>query len=301
MCERQGKEQLETKKLEAFLRSIELSSINKAACEQGYTQSGLSYTLNTLEDELGIRLLKRSYAGISLTPEGRAVYPFIERIVQDEKELMNRIELIKNNLSESVRIGTYSSLVIGWLSDIVDKFKKKFPNISIEIVTGFTTLKESMLHEIVDIAVCEKHIIGNGYKWSKLNFMDEICVAVNCALPIVKQSAVSFAELKPYHVYFPAINEKSTVVLAMKKAGIQYDDMTNLYTDDGSLALLMVGKTPSVSFVSKQHEAECPQNVRLLPLNPKLNREIGIAVNEWKQNEKPIREFYKFMKNYIAV
>ncbi len=290
---------METKKLEAFLRSIELSSINKAACEQGYTQSGLTYTLNTLEEELGIRLLKRSYTGITLTPEGEEVYPLIERIVQDEKELLGRIEAIKNNPLKTLWIGTYSSLAVGWLSDIVDDFKKEFPDISLEIMTGFTTLRESMLQEIVDIAICEKHIIGDEYRWSKLNMTDEICAAVNVELPIAEKASVSFRELNPYPIYFPAMNEKSSVVLALKKEGIQYDNVTNLYTDDGSLALLMVGKLPSVSFVSRRYETECPGNVRFLSLDPPLYRKIGLAVIEKKQNEKPVRMFCRLVQEHI--
>lgn len=48
------------KKYEAFSKTVELGSLTNAADALGYTQSGISHMLNSLEDELGFTLLYRS-------------------------------------------------------------------------------------------------------------------------------------------------------------------------------------------------------------------------------------------------
>ena len=48
------------KKYEAFVRTVELGSLTKAAQSLGSTQSRISHILNDLEEEYGFRLMHRS-------------------------------------------------------------------------------------------------------------------------------------------------------------------------------------------------------------------------------------------------
>ena len=48
---------MDTKKIKALLRSVELGSLSSAAEDLGYTQSGLTHMMNALEDEYMVRLL----------------------------------------------------------------------------------------------------------------------------------------------------------------------------------------------------------------------------------------------------
>ena len=50
---------MESKKLEALLMAVDLGSFTKAAEVMGYTQSGLTHMMNSLEREVGFTLLER--------------------------------------------------------------------------------------------------------------------------------------------------------------------------------------------------------------------------------------------------
>ena len=54
---------MDTKKTRALLLALEKGSLTAAAEELGYTQSGLTHMMNSLEDEAGISLLVRSKVG----------------------------------------------------------------------------------------------------------------------------------------------------------------------------------------------------------------------------------------------
>ena len=73
---------MESKKLEALLMAVDLGSFTKAAEVLGYTQSGLTHMMNSLENELGIGLLIRSKSGVRLSSAGRRLLPDIRAFVE---------------------------------------------------------------------------------------------------------------------------------------------------------------------------------------------------------------------------
>ena len=78
-----GKEYpVESKKLEALLMAVDLGSFTKAAEVMGYTQSGLTHMMNSLEREVGFTLLERGRGGVRLTKEGERVAPAIREFLQ---------------------------------------------------------------------------------------------------------------------------------------------------------------------------------------------------------------------------
>lgn len=64
---------MESKKLEALLMAVDLGSFTKAAEVLGYTQSGLTHMMNSLEKEVGFTLLERRRSGVRLTEEGERI------------------------------------------------------------------------------------------------------------------------------------------------------------------------------------------------------------------------------------
>ena len=53
-------------KIEILLKAIELGSLTKAANEYSYTPSALSHILTDIENELGAKIICRSYKGIEI-------------------------------------------------------------------------------------------------------------------------------------------------------------------------------------------------------------------------------------------
>ena len=70
-----------------FLKIAELRSINKAAAKLYVSQPSLSQSIKNLEDELNIRLFRRSNKGVVLTEDGKRFLQYAERIA-DQMELI---------------------------------------------------------------------------------------------------------------------------------------------------------------------------------------------------------------------
>ena len=84
------------KKYEAFVRTVELGSLTKAAQSLGSTQSRISHILNDLEEEYGFRLMHRSRGGIELTEAGQLLLPKMKAIVQKAQELSECVSEIRS-------------------------------------------------------------------------------------------------------------------------------------------------------------------------------------------------------------
>ena len=83
---------MESKKLEALLMAVDLGSFTKAAEVLGYTQSGLTHMMNSLEKEVGFTLLERGRSGVRLTEEGERIAPAVREFLQANARLDSVIE-----------------------------------------------------------------------------------------------------------------------------------------------------------------------------------------------------------------
>ena len=70
-----------------FAKAVELGSFTNAAKALGCTQSGVSHAINALEDELGLKLILRSRAGLRLTADGERILPAVKAVLAASKEL----------------------------------------------------------------------------------------------------------------------------------------------------------------------------------------------------------------------
>ena len=97
-------------KYAAFIAAAEEGNMTAAAQKLGYTQSGVSHLVHTLEQELGVQLLIRSKAGVELSPEGNALIGHIRRLIAAENAVLGAAEELRGVERGTLRIGTFSSV-----------------------------------------------------------------------------------------------------------------------------------------------------------------------------------------------
>lgn len=106
---------MDAKKLEILMTAVDLGSFSRASEVVGYTQSGLTHLVNSLEREIGFPLIVRSHNGISLTEQGRELMPDIRQFLQANASLENRIQGIREKQMETIRIAAYASIAMFWM------------------------------------------------------------------------------------------------------------------------------------------------------------------------------------------
>ncbi|MBQ9720160.1 MAG: LysR family transcriptional regulator, partial [Oscillospiraceae bacterium] len=98
---------MESKKLEALLMAADLGSFTKAAEVLGYTQSGLTHMMNSLEREIGFPLLERGRHGVRLTDEGEKLAPLIREFLRAGSALDETVAQLSASRSETIHVAAY--------------------------------------------------------------------------------------------------------------------------------------------------------------------------------------------------
>ena len=124
------------KKYEAFVKTVQLGSLTKAAEVLGTTQSRISHILSDLETEYGFSIMRRGRGGIKLTEAGMLLFPEMEAIVQKNRELEDLISDINKADAGTVRLGTFSSVAVHWLPGILKAFQAEHPKVEVRILSG---------------------------------------------------------------------------------------------------------------------------------------------------------------------
>ena len=118
---------MDTKKIKAMLTAVERGSLSAAAEELGYTQSGLTHMMNSLEEDLGLTLLIRSKAGVRISPAGQTLLEDFNLLISASDTLERNAESLRERTLKTIRIGSYSSVARNWLPSILAAYKFSSP------------------------------------------------------------------------------------------------------------------------------------------------------------------------------
>lgn len=113
------------RKYEAYVRAVELGSLSKAAEQLGYTQSGMSHMMQSLEEEVGFPLMVRTSTGILPNSEGELLLPIIRQLLNTNESLEQHIAKIKGADTGRIRIAAYPSVATYWLPGNHPRFPKR--------------------------------------------------------------------------------------------------------------------------------------------------------------------------------
>ena len=120
----------------AFVKTAEKGSFTRAAEVLGYTQSGLTHMMNSLERDIGFPVLLRGRAGVRLTPAGERIYPLVRQVLSASQALDREITLSNSHKEDTIRVAAYSSIAMHWLPEVIQQFRRVHPELTVDIQMG---------------------------------------------------------------------------------------------------------------------------------------------------------------------
>ncbi|MBR6678603.1 MAG: LysR family transcriptional regulator [Oscillospiraceae bacterium] len=127
---------MNVQKLSIILEALRCGSMTKAAEELGYTQSGLTYTVNTVENELGFPIVIRDASGIRLSAEGQELLPYIEELVSCDHKFTQYAQGMLHRQGKTLNVATYPSTAETILPEILADFMRSDPDIKVNVRVG---------------------------------------------------------------------------------------------------------------------------------------------------------------------
>ena len=155
---------MDLRSLETFIQVAELNSFTKAGEKLGYSQPTISFQIKQLEKELGVQLFERIGHTITLTNDGHTALSQAQQICRLTKE-MTQEKTDDFQPKGVIKLAMADSLCTPLVIKNFSKFRKMYPNISLNITTaGTNELFRLLDHNEADI-VCtlDNHIYSNSY------------------------------------------------------------------------------------------------------------------------------------------
>lgn len=283
---------MESKKVDALLVAIDKGSLTSAAEELGYTQSGLTHMMNSLEDELGLNLLIRSKQGVQLSAAGQALLPELRSFTCAAGKLEERARLIKEQSYSTLRLGAYSSISRQWLPSILMNFQQKCPDMEVAItMSSITDTYRAVKDDSLDCAIVSYQAsLMQNLSWIPLR--DDQLLAIvpgddgaKDVFPLEDFSGRDF--LMPSQGFELDISPLFAASKGRIAPNIKY---TNL--DDAAIAS-MVAHGLGVSILSELVMQGINEQVRTIPLSPPAHRKLGIIVTQQHYNDRSIKRLVR--------
>ena len=123
--------------LEYFLVVAEEMSFSRAAERLFLTQQALSSHIKRLEEEYDAVLFHRKPV-LSLTQKGEELKYWAEQILSAEKNLRANLFDIGTNCRGRIRVGIARLRAFRMMPEIMERYRRLYPNVAIEVVDGAT-------------------------------------------------------------------------------------------------------------------------------------------------------------------
>jgi len=283
------------RKYEAFVRAIELGSLSKAAAELGYTQSGISHMMQSLEEEIGFPLMVRTATGIQPNSEGALLLPVIRQLLNTNEALEQYISKIKGADTGRIRIAAYPSVATYWLPGILRDFQQDHPYVEIQIIEmGSGAIEEIMHNHEADLCI---YAGGEGqeFEWIPL-CPDRMMVLLPPNHPLSHQASFPLEALLSEKFIMPMPDYDGEVRFILDKLPRWPEILFSACSDYAIINMVTEGL--GVSILPELLLKNYAHGAAALPIEPSQERMLGIGVPQLKSASPVTRNFMEYVRRH---
>ncbi len=275
---------MDTEKIKILLDAVALGSFSKSAEKSSYTPSAISHIADSVEAELGVKILQRDYKGIKLNDNGQAILPYLQAIISAEQDIFSVAQNLSGNKQQLI-IGCYASVAKNYLPEVIKGFKKDNPssNISVAVCDSFNEMAEKNA-DIYFISESENLTTKNRV-WKKV-IIDEYFAVLPKGTTTAKAVSNQFFTSHPFIMH-------NSLDIARYFEGVNLDVVSINSTDDASV-ISMVKNGLGFSILPKLSLIGVKREVQILPLLNPISRTIGVSYPISSKNSL-VNKFIKWL------
>lgn len=294
---------MDIKKYEVLLAVVDKGSFFKAANDLGYTQSGITYMMNSLEKECGVPLLQRSNKGVMLTLEGERFLPEIRQLVQLNKRLEQDFSEAKGNLVGKVRVGCFPTIVCALMPRMMRLMREKYPQLQIDIVeeNSVGVLTDWLRSGFIDVAVTSRQPRYE-YDWFPL-LEDRYVVVMPKTSPLTALDVIPAKKIEDQALFIYRGSDGIDADVAQYLKRNQVHLVPNFTTSSDYTVLYMIEEKLGIGMIPELLTRNLEQRFPTLTtrlLDPPAQREIGMAVLKYDDAVPSVKCFVRTVRDSMT-
>jgi LysR family nitrogen assimilation transcriptional regulator len=296
---------MELHQLKAFLAVAESGTFSRAALRLATTQPILSRKVKLLEEELGTELFHRNGRGVVLSEAGKLLEQYARGILDTTESARTAIQALGVSPVGQVVIGMPSSIATVLAVDLINEFRKAYPNVQLKIMEGYSghvmdwlttgRLDVAVLYDTPGLRVNTLHtdpvltdelfLIGPENDRARLG-SGPVQVARLAQIPLVLPS-------RPHGI-------RVLVDEALAQLGLAANVQLEIDAMHTMLSLTEKGLGYTVLSVSSVLELLRARRVRIWRLvEPTITRSLVIATGTQRPSTKPVRALTKIFRQQM--
>jgi LysR family transcriptional regulator for metE and metH len=128
---------LELRHLRTLIAVNEAGTVSRAADRVHLTQSALSHQLRALEAHYGTAMVKRQGQSVKLTESGQRLVVLARTVMEEIQAAERELAKLARKPTGTLRIALECHTCFDWLMPIMDAFRKHWPEVELDLVSGF--------------------------------------------------------------------------------------------------------------------------------------------------------------------
>ncbi|MGG4396433.1 LysR family transcriptional regulator [Paenibacillus thiaminolyticus] len=150
-------------------------NITKAAEKLYISQPALTYRIQQLEKEFGVKIVNRGRRGIQFTPQGEHLVKYAKDMRLQLRQTKEFLRNMDNKVTGILRLGVASNIATYILPSILKQFLEQYPDVEVRVMTDWSS---NLVHSVYSQHVHIGMIRGD-YDWpdeKHLMMEENICI-----------------------------------------------------------------------------------------------------------------------------
>ncbi|MHA7685036.1 LysR substrate-binding domain-containing protein [Cupriavidus sp. PET2-C1] len=267
-----------------------MSAVADAVC---ITASAVSQQLSNLEHEAGVALIERYGRGVRLTPAGKNLVAYADRVFAVLEEADAELSRMHGVLSGTVKIAAFSSTAVSLMPRIVTDLRDKHPALNIHLhdfepAEGLAALRswridlalidDMFMSAPTDVGSIERHYL----------FTDELYAILPSGHRLSTSRTVQLCDLASENWALNAHTSAyyQAIVTACRAAG--FEPSVNSSCRNVEVTLAMVASGCSVSVLPRLLTQRRRGELCVKRLSPTMTRKVDAAIRAGSSSDPAI-------------
>ena len=274
----------------ALIAIADKGSFTRGAKSLHISQSSLSHAISDLEQELGVTLFLRDRHGAHLTATGQRLLTHARQALASLDSIRAEADHARGILSGRVRIGSIPSATVSFLPKVIAHFGRQHPQIELLLLEepsqSMQQLAEWLRTDAIDIAIVELPM-------SDLNvtplIRDELCAIVSKKSILAKRKQLTVQELSRQSFVMSRYSSERLVQAAYAERKVS--PVVRFEVQDLGTLVNMVREGLGISILPRVVFSDTPPGIVLVPVVPRIRREIGLALKVSEHSSPAVSAF----------
>lgn len=297
---------MNTFQLDCFLAVADYLNFAKAAEQMNISQPAVTHQIQSLENELHVKLFRRTTRSVELTVEGHTFLSDARDIVILSKRALKRFEHADEQVIMDFSIGCTSQAQFHLLPDILKKLTEIYPNLHPRILAVPSAQILSRVEEgAVDIALGLKtDIKKNSLTYRELKKVPAIC-AFREDHPFAGKTSVTMEDIKPHKLILYHPGSVSLEVLQFQNRLSETKKLSELYfceSEESALILARAGLgiaiMPDISMTDNPDVNDSFKYLKKCKIADAGERSFGYYYKTLAGNA-PLKDFIRLLRESV--